>query len=146
MGFEKMGLRHSDVVVNKVLSVNATVTVPEDATLDIGTLLSSNDGGVTFTAQTTAAYATGSYSEGDEVYHLGHIWESLADTNTAVPGSDPAKWEDKGAWNANGILCDYIETSGVANVLVSGVVVEQNLTGFEEALRSTLFENKIILK
>ncbi|MDD2895529.1 MAG: hypothetical protein PHG81_05855 [Aliarcobacter sp.] len=143
---EKMGLKHSDVVVTKALSVNATVTVPEDATLDIGTLLSSNDGGVTFTTQTTPAYAAGSYDTAEEVYHLGHIWESLADANTAVPGSDPVKWEDKGAWNANGVLCDYIETTSTANVLVSGVVVEHNLSGFEEALRATLFGNKIILK
>ena len=143
---EKMGLKHSDVVITKALSVNATVTVPEDATLDIGTLLSSNDGGVTFTTQTTPAYAAGSYDTAEEVYHLGHIWESLADANTAVPGSDPEKWEDKGVWNANGVLCDYIETTSTANVLVSGVVVEHNLSGFEEALRATLFDNKIILK
>lgn len=143
---EKMGLKHSDVVITKALSVNATVTVPEDATLDIGTLLSSNDGGVTFTTQTTPVYEAGSYDTAEEVYHLGHIWESLADANTAVPGSDPVKWEDKGAWNANGVLCDYIETTSTANVLVSGVVVEHNLSGFEEALRATLFDNKIILK
>lgn len=143
---EKMGLKHSDVVITKALSVNATVTVLEDATLDIGTLLSSNDGGVTFTTQTTPVYEAGSYDMAEEVYHLGHIWESLADANTAVPGSDPVKWEDKGAWNANGVLCDYIETTSTANVLVSGVVVEHNLSGFEEALRATLFDNKIILK
>jgi len=87
-----------------------------------------------------------SHATDDIVYHLGHIWKSLADTNTAEPGTDSDKWEDRGVWGVNGILVEGLDVSANANVLTSGYVVENNLTGFEEALRHQLFDRNIILK
>lgn len=48
--------------------------------------------------------------------------------------------------DANGVLLDNIETTSKAAVLVTGAVVEDNIIGFREILRSKLFANKILLK
>ena len=146
MPLEQRGLRESDVIISKQQSKSGTVTVPIDATLDIGTLLTTTDGGVTWTTRQEADWIAGSYAIDDVFYHLGHIWKSLAATNTAEPGTDPAKWEDQGFWNANGVLVEGLDLTGDANVLTAGYVVENNLTGFEEALRHQLFDCNIILK
>ena len=147
MALDKRGLTQNDVIVSKQQSVNGFVTVPVDTTLDIGTLLISKDGGVNWSVRQEADWVTGaSHTTGDIVYHLGHIWESLADTNTAEPGTDALKWKDNGYWEANGILVEGLDLSADANVLISGYVVENNLTGFEEALRHQLFNRNVILK
>lgn len=146
MSFEKRGLRESDVIISKLQSVNGTVTVPVDATLEIGTLLISADGGITWTERQEADWIAGSYAVDDVFYHLGHIWKSLAATNVVEPGTDPAKWEDQGLWGTNGVLVEGLELTAPANVLTMGSVVENNLTGFEAALLPQLFDRKIILK
>ncbi len=146
MPLELRGLRESDVIIQKIQSVNGAVTVAVDTTLDIGTLLTTADGGVTWTIRQEADWVAGSYAVDDVFYHLGHIWKSLAATNVTEPGTDPAKWEDQGFWNANGVLVEGLDLTGNANVLTAGYVVESNLTGFEEALRHQLFDRNIILK
>lgn len=146
MSFEQRGLRESDVIISKIQSVNGTVTVPVDETLDIGTLLITADGGLTWTKRQEADWVAGSYATDDVFYHLGHIWVSLADANTAEPGTDPLKWEDQGLWGTNGVLVEGLDLTGSANVLTMGSVVENNLTGFEAALLPQLFDCKIILK
>jgi len=146
MALEQRGLRESDVIIQKTQSVNGVVTVAADTTLDIGTLLTTTDGGVTWTIRQEDDWIAGSYAADVIFYHLGHIWKSLAATNTAEPGTDPAKWEDQGFWDANGVLVEGLDLTGDANVLVAGSVVENNLTGFEEALRHQLFDRNIILK
>ncbi len=147
MALEKRGLTQNDVIVSKQQSVQGYVNVAVDTTLDIGTLLITNDGGLNWNIRQEPDWISGdSHTTDDIVYHLGHIWKSLADTNTAEPGTDPLKWEDQGVWSVNGILVEGLEISGNANVLTSGYVVENNLTGFEEALRHQLFDRNIILK
>jgi hypothetical protein len=44
------------------------------------------------------AYAAGTYKLGERVLYQHHIFESLADSNTAAP-TDPTKWLDLGADN-----------------------------------------------
>jgi len=147
MALEKMGLTQNDVIVNKQQSVNGFVTVPLDTPLDIGTLLITSDGGLTWSTRQEADWVVGStHATGDIVYHLGHIWESLADSNTAEPGTDDTKWQDNGFWGANGVLVEGLDESADANVLTSGDVVANNLTGYEDALRHQLFNRNIILK
>ena len=146
MALEQRGLRESDVIISKIQSVSGAVAVAVDTTLDIGTLLTTADGGNTWTIRQETDWVAGSYAVDAIFYHLGHIWKSLAATNTAEPGTDPAKWEDQGFWQANGVLVEGLDLTGDANVLTSGSVVESNLTGFEEALRHQLFDRNIILK
>ena len=143
----KLGNRYDDVVVNSVIAVNGTVIVPVEAeSLEIGTLLTSEDGGLTWDILQKEGWEAGEFATGESVYHLGHIWESKVNANTAEPGTDDSKWTDKGLWNANGILVDRLEKTGVSTVLVCGTVTEANLIGFEDALRAKLFDNKIITK
>lgn len=143
----KLGNRYDDVVVNSVIAVNGTVVVPVDVeSLEIGTLLTSTDGGLTWDILQEDQWEAGEFATSETVYHLGHIWESKVDTNTAEPGTDDTKWTDKGLWNANGVLADRLETTGASAVLVCGTVVEANLIGFEDALRAKLLDNKIITK
>jgi len=143
----KLGNRYDDVVANSVIAVNGTVIVPVGVeSLEIGTLLTSIDGGLTWDILQEDQWEAGEFATGETVYHLGHIWESKADANTVEPGTDDTKWTDKGLWNANGVLVDRLETTGASAVLVCGTVVESNLIGFEDALRAKLFDNKIITK
>lgn len=144
--YEKLGLRESDVIIDKQQSVNGTVNVPEETTLDIGTLLSTADGGKTWTSDKEDPWVAGLYAENAIVYHNGHTWKSLAKDNSVEPGSDALSWEDQGAWDANGVLVEGLETTADANVLTMGYVYQNNLTGFEEGLRMQLFKNKIITK
>lgn len=44
------------------------------------------------------AYAAGTFKTGDRVIYQHHVFESLADNNTAAP-TDPTKWLDLGADN-----------------------------------------------
>ncbi|PLY08398.1 MAG: hypothetical protein C0625_02080 [Arcobacter sp.] len=46
----------------------------------------------------------------------------------------------------NGILCDNLETSGPAEVLLLGVVREKYLEGLNASHKPHLFNNKIILR
>ena len=146
MALVQRPLRESDVIITKIQSVNGTVSVPVDLTLDVGTLLTTADGGLTWQERQEDDWAAGTYAANDIVYHQGHIWKSLAGSNTDEPTTASSNWEDQGFWNANGVLVEGLEESGDANVLIAGNVVENNLTGFDEALRQQLFNQNIILK
>jgi len=56
---------------------------------------------LTATSLTESAtpWTAGSYSIGNVRAHEDHTWESLVNTNTAVPGTDATKWLDLGADN-----------------------------------------------
>ena len=47
---------------------------------------------------------------------------------------------------ANGILCEALTKSGLAEILLVGVVREKYLTGLDATHKPHLFANKIILK
>lgn len=139
-----------EVVVKKERVIYATVTVPAEVSEGneyfIGKALRSTDGGVTFEAMTKATWAAGEFSDGDVVYHNGHIFTSLVDANAAVPGTDPDSWQDEGAWDANGVLIENIDATAMAAVLITGVVVENKLLGYDSAMRHALFKNKITMQ
>lgn len=44
--------------------------------------------------------STNGYSKGDKVIYGGHLWESIADSNVDVPGTDNGfRWKDLGEWD-----------------------------------------------
>jgi len=142
----------TEVVATPDRVVYATVNVP-DTIADgeeyfIGKVLRTTDGGKTFDALEEASWvSTGvDYDTGDTVYHNGHLYTSLVDDNLVEPGTDAAKWQDDGAWNANGVLTENIDKTSTCAVLVSGVVVESNLRGYDSNMRQTLFNNKIFMQ
>lgn len=144
--FEKRPLLESDVIVVKFQSVDGTVTVPADTTFPVGQVLISTDGGLNWTERQEADWAAGSYAADDVVYHGGHVWTSLVADNAVEPGTDDTKWEDGGYWQGNGVLCEMLEATGVANVLTMGSVVEKNLTGYDADLLPSFFGKKIMMK
>ncbi len=95
--------KQSDVVIKKVLSTGATVTVPSDTTLEPGQVLITANGGKTF--------------------------------DVALEDSE-----------ANAILCEALEQTGEAEILLVGVVRKKYLTGLDDKHLEHLFNNKIILK
>ncbi len=95
--------KQSDVVINKVLSTSATVTVDGEDGLEAGSVLVSVDGGKTF--------------------------------SHALPDAEP-----------NGVLCENLQETAEAEVLLMGVVRERYLGGLENAHKEHLFKNKIILR
>lgn len=139
-----------EVVVKKERVIYATVNVSETVTEGdeyfIGKVLTTSDGGRTFNAMTEKVWVAGDHSDGDVVFHNGHIFESLADANTVEPGTDPLKWEDNGVWDANGILIENIDATGMASVLITGVAVEGKLRGYDSTMRHALFKNKITMQ
>lgn len=139
-----------EVIVKKERVIYATVNVPvpviEGAEYFIGKVLTTSDGGQTFDALTFPVWAAGEYADAVEVYHGGHTYLSLAAANIAVPGTDPLKWQDNGVWDANGILMENIDVTGMASILITGVAVENKLRGYDSAMRHTLFKNKITMQ
>ncbi|RXJ80803.1 hypothetical protein CRU86_00050 [Aliarcobacter skirrowii] len=96
--------KQSDVVIKKVLSMSATVNLPEDEDhLEVGQILITVDGGSTFDVAATDS-------------------------------------------EANAILCESITETGLAEVLLIGVVREKYLTGLDATHKEHLFSNKIILR
>lgn len=53
-----------------------------------------------------------SYALGARVRHSGQNWESLANSNTAEPGTDPAKWVSTNPYNAALITATQPEVTG----------------------------------
>lgn len=139
-----------EVIVKKERVIYATVNVPvpviEGDEYFIGKVLTTLDGGQTFNALTDPVWVAGSYSDADTVFHNGHIFESLADLNVIEPGTDPLKWQDMGVWDANGILMENIDVTGMTSILITGVAVENKLRGYNSAMRHTLFKNKITMQ
>lgn len=142
-------VKQSDVFTKVDQTVVGMVTVPQamidaDGAMPLATLLTSTDGGLTWSALTTPAFEVDSYAVDDEVYYEGHIWKSTAPTNTTTPGN--GDWTDLGEWNANGVLYNDLTESKKTTVLVTGTVKEKYLVGNDSFLRVTLFNNKIIAK
>lgn len=142
----------TEVVATSDRVVYATVNVPE-AIADgeeyfIGKVLVTTDGGKTFDALEEESWvSTGvDYDTGDTVYHNGHLHTSLVENNLVEPGTDTTKWHDDGVWNANGILIENIDKTSTCAILVSGVVVESNLRGYDSNMRQPLFNNKIFMQ
>jgi len=139
-----------EVIVKKERVIYATVNVPVPVTEGdeyfIGKVLTTLDGGQTFDALTNPIWVAGSYSDADTVFHNGHIFESLMDLNDVEPGTDALKWQDNGVWDANGILMENIDVTGMASILITGVAVENKLRGYDSAMRHTLFKNKITMQ
>ena len=96
-----------DVVVNKVLGVNAKVETTK--TLECGDVLFSINGGESFTAVTS-------------------------DNQTATIANASAVF---------GVLCDNVEATGDADVLVLGEVMLENAAA---ELKTALFKQKIIVR
>lgn len=139
-----------EVIAKKERVIYATVNVPlvvaEGDEYFIGKVLRTTDGGLTFDALTDPIWVAGSYSDADTVFHNGHIFESLMDLNDVEPGTDALKWQDNGVWDANGILSENIDATGMAAVLITGVAVEGKLRGYDSAMRHALFTNKITMQ
>lgn len=139
----------TEVIVKQERTIYATVNVPlvvaEGDEYFIGKVLCTTDGGQTFDA-ISEAWAAGSYDDTEIVSHNNHTWTSLADANTAEPGTDPLKWEDNGVWDANGVLMENIDATSMTSVLITGVVVENKLRSYDSAMRHTLFKNKITMQ
>jgi hypothetical protein len=63
--------------------------------------------------EATAAWTAGTYAEGALRAHVGRIWQSLVDTNTATPGTDATKWFDTGATNTRRMFDEAIQSQSV---------------------------------
>jgi len=80
------------------------------------TLLESNisEGYYQGSPVTDGLWAAGSYSTGAQVYYDGAfpymVYESLVDSNTATPGTDPTKWKSKGATDRDLMFDPFMET------------------------------------
>jgi len=139
-----------EVVVDRFQTVQATVTVPavvaDGDEHFIGKVVRSLDGGATYEKLTETVWAGAEAAADDIVFHNGHLWKSLAATNSVEPSTDPLAWEDQGIWDANGILIQNIDVTGKAVVLVTGSVKKSYLRSFEASMQLALFQNKIILK
>lgn len=69
-----------------------------------------------------AAWSAGTYALGATVTHTApagsvvslHVWESLAPSNTAVPGADPLKWFDCGPVNTQAMFDRVVSTQTTA--------------------------------
>ncbi|WP_294962581.1 hypothetical protein [Sulfurimonas sp.] len=142
-------IKNSDVFIKVDLTVVGMVSVPQSIidngdALPLGTLLSSRDGGLTWTSLTAPIYETGVYVADKEVYHEGHIFKSTVADNSTVPGV--GDWDDLGVWDSNGVLYNDLTESKKTTIVVTGSVKEKYLHGSDEFLRTTLFKNKIIAK
>ena len=146
--FDTTLLQRSDVIKISLQNVYGTVTVPDGVEFRIGQILRTQDGGETFESMTETVWDAADPAAALDavVYHNGHIYTSLIADNAVEPGTDPAKWQDDGAWNANGILAEHISLTQKAVVETMCTVVKRNLNGLETGMLKTLFDNKIIAK
>jgi hypothetical protein len=139
-----------EVIIKKDQVVSGTVAVTPATTgesgLVFGTILTSTDGGDTWTTQEKPLWVAGTYAADDEVFHEGHSWKSLEDANTDEPKADNPKWQDLGAFDANGVLVENITQTSKVAVLITGTVREKHLVNYDNSMKKSLFKNKIILK
>lgn len=140
-------IRQSDVFIGENSKVVGTVNIPtslaEGEALKIGTLLHTADGGLTWNVKPADFNASANTDQ--EVYFKGKVFKSTADGNTNSPDS-LTEWEDLGKWNANGVLFNDITSTQKTTVVVTGSVKQKYLSGFDEFLRATLFDNKLFAK
>ena len=85
-----------------------------------------------------ATAATVNLPEGTEALKPGQVLVSIDSGATF----DVAQADDE----VNGILCEALTKSGLAEILLVGVVREKYLTGLDATHKPHLFANKIILK
>jgi hypothetical protein len=52
---------------------------------------------------------------------------------------------DKDGVVVNGVLCEMLDKTGIANVLVTGKAVAKHIDGLTDRMQKSAFENKIIL-
>lgn len=142
-------VRRSDVFTDVQQTVVGMVNIPQsildaDDALPLATVLSSNDGGATWSPLTTPAYETKAYPADEEVYYKGHIFKSKVADNNTIP--DEGDWDDLGEWNANGVLYNDLTESKKTTVVVTAVVKEKYLCEYDASMKAVLFKNKIIVK
>lgn len=141
-------IKQSDVFIKVHQTVIGTVAVPANLpagdALKMGTLLRTNDGGLTWESLTTEPYAAGTYQADEEVYHNGHIYKSLTADNVTTPNTN--SWADLGAWNPNGILYTDITETKKTTIVVTGDQKGKYLHGLDEYLKAQLFTNKLLVK
>lgn len=117
-------LRVNGAVVTS--TVNPRTWVKIQATCDSNDVLAIrayDNYGATFTDVNTNVHVTGleiyaapdPYLINDFVTHLGHMWRSLVDNNSATPGSDATKWERVMAGAPGGVIPPF-SLGGVAAV------------------------------
>jgi len=140
-----------EVIIKKDQVVSGTVSVPVAAEgvvagLVFGTVLTSTDGGVNWTSQEKPLWIAGAFNADAEVFHNGHTWKSLEDANSNEPITDDPKWQDLGAFDANGVLGENITETSKVSVVITGTVREKHLVNYDDSMRTSLFRNKIILK
>jgi hypothetical protein len=85
-----------------------------------------------------ATTATVTLPEGVEVLEPGQVLVSIDNGDTFDVALVDAE--------ANGVLCEPLKATGVAEILLVGVVREKYLTGLDASHKPHLFANKIILK
>jgi hypothetical protein len=140
-------VKQSDIFLQVDQTVVGTVNVPtadDFEVLPMGTLLHSDDGGITWDSLTTPIYVAGVHALDTEVYHEGHIYKSTAADNETVPGA--GDWDDLGVWDANGVLYIDITETRKTTVVVTGALKAKYLGGYDEFLRKQLFQNKLLIK
>lgn len=81
-----------------------------DLTNEIGII--QRQGAPDWTPASLNAGSPVSYEAGARVRHSGQNWESLANSNTAEPGTDPAKWISTNPYNATLITATQPEVTG----------------------------------
>ncbi len=137
-----------EVIIKKDKTVSGTVHLPTGNTtgLALGTVLTTVDGGVNWNAQERDIWAAGSFELDAEVFHEGHAWKSLEAANTVEAGTDEAKWQDLGEFDANGILIENINAESKASVLATGDAREKYLDAYDVSMKHSLFKNKLILR
>ncbi len=136
-----------EVIIKKGQTVSGNVVIPLGSSgLVFGTILTSIDGGITWTSQEKDIWTAGSYEADVEVFHNGKTWKSLSADNVIEPGTDEAKWQELEVFDANGVLIENITENTKATVLITGEVREKHLQDYDDSMRISLFKNKIILR
>lgn len=140
-------VKQSDIFLQVTQTVVGTVNIPNTDNFEVlpmATLLHSDDGGVTWDSLTTPTYEAGAHALGAEVYHEGHIFKSTTADNSTVPGA--GDWDDLGVWNPNGVLYIDITETRKTTVVITGALKAKYLEGYDEFLRTQLFNNKLLIK
>lgn len=140
---EKRPVVVDEVILKRTQAVTGLVTV-EDA-LVLGTILTTKDGGATWSALTIPEYTPIVYGADDKIFFDGAIWISLEDNNNSKP-NEGIQWEKVEEFDANGVLLENLTQTTKAAVLVTGEVREKYLQKFDVSMKLSLFKNKIILR
>lgn len=141
---EKRPVVVDEVILKRTQTVTGLVQVED--TLVLGTILTTKDGGASWSALTTPEYTQNVYGVDDKIFFDGVIWISLEDNNISKPSKDNIQWEKVEEFDANGVLLENLTQTTNAAVLVTGEVREKYLQKFDVSMKISLFKNKIILR